>query len=400
MFADLLLRVCFTMQATLFPLYMIERGFSTTVAGLTTTTFMVVALSFRPVSGRLVDSKGRYLGILIGAAAYFLASGFFLFEIPVWLFLAMRGLQGFGFSFFGTALMTLATDIIPKSRMSEGIGYLGLTRTIAQAFPPWLALTLKDAFGYQTTFTAAFVIAALTLLSGCTLKLGKKTTRARDHDTGSASGTDVENSFAPPRSNKREPVWEKIVDSDALKPSMIMLLLVFASGWVGTFFVPHAVSKGIGNPGVFFTTNAIAIAVGRVSVGKISQKLGSVAVLAPGMALTGLSMIGMYSSANMVVLIISGALYGLGMGMAHPELNSLAVLAARDERRGLANSTFFMAMDFGMAVGSFSMGVLADYTGLGSIFLVGAMLIFITLCGYLLLYRNGFVRGPALQKAN
>ena len=400
MVADLLLRVCITMQGTLFPLYMIERGFSTTVAGLTTTAFMIVALAVRPLSGRLVDSKGRIHVITVGAVTYFLASGFYLFQIPAWLFLTVRGVQGFGFSFYGTALMTLATDTIPKSRMSEGIGYLGLTRTIAGAFPPLLALALKDAYGYQATYTIIFILASSTLLSGCTLNTSKKRAQASDHDTDRRSVKKVEDSDTLSQRGKGVPVWEKIVDKDALKSSSIMLLIMFVNSSVGTFMVAHAIDNGISNPGLFFTANAAATALARVSVGKLSQKFGSVAVLAPGLVLTCLSMIGIYSSADVAALTVSGILFGLGMGMVQPELNSLAVLATRDERRGLANATFFMAMDLGTAVGAYAMGLLAHYAGLGSTFLAGATLTAITLFGYLLLERKGCLHTSSLQQVN
>jgi MFS family permease len=103
-----------------------------------------------------------------------------------------------------------------------------------------------------------------------------------------------------------------------------MLAIMFANS-IRTFLVVHAAKKGISNLGVFFNANAIAIAVARLSIGKISQKFGSVAVIAPGIAITGLAMIGMYSSAKVAVLVISGTLYGLGMGMAKPELNTFVV---------------------------------------------------------------------------
>jgi hypothetical protein len=76
---------------------------------------------------------------------------------------------------------------------------------------------------------------------------------------------------------------------DTLKPSTIMLFIMFASSCVQTFLVAHATKKGIGNPGVFFTATAITIGVARLSVSKISQKFGSVAVLAPGIALMSLN---------------------------------------------------------------------------------------------------------------
>jgi hypothetical protein len=65
--------------------------------------------------------------------------------------------------------------------------------------------------------------------------------------------------------------------------------------------------------------------------------------------------------------------------MLQPELNSLAVLLAREERRGLANSTFFMAMDLG------------DYAGLSSIFLAGGGLALVGFFGYLYMHRRGLL---------
>jgi MFS family permease len=389
MIYELLLRTCQMMQTTLLPLYIIEKGFSTTIAGLTTTAFMLVAVAFRPVSGRLVDSKGRYSTTIIGIAVYFIATGLLTFEIPAPLLLGMRGLQGLGFCLSTTATGTLAADLIPRSRMSEGIGYIGLTQTISQALPPLLALALKDVYGYQVAFTSVFVISGLALLSGLTLRWSKMKPGVSDHDTGYLSEREETSSTSPSGGNRKESAWEKLVDITSLKPSTIMLLIMFASSGAQTFLVAHAINKGIANPGVFFTATAITMAVGRLSVGKISQRFGSIGVVSPGIVLVGLSMIGMYSCANVAILIISGALYGLGLGMVQPELCSLTMLAVPKERRGMANSTLYMAWDLGQALGAYAMGVLAGYAGLGSIFVLATIVAIMTLLIYLLLYRKG-----------
>jgi len=97
------------------------------------------------------------------------------------------------------------------------------------------------------------------------------------------------------------------------------------------------------------------------------------------------------------VLIVSGVLSGLAAGMVQPELNSLAVLVAREDRRGLANSTFFMSMDLGCAAGAVVLGVMADRMGLSSIFLAGAVLTFVTLLLYLYMEGKGWLRVPGAE---
>jgi len=49
------------------------------------------------------------------------------------------------------------------------------------------------------------------------------------------------------------------------------------------------------------------------------------------------------------------------------------------------HSVFFMAMDLGMAVGAYFVGVLAGFAGLGAVFITGANFAAITLAGFVLL---------------
>ena len=291
--------------------------------------------------------------------------------------------------------MTMATDIIPRHRMSEGIGYLGLTGTMARALFPWVALALKDGYGYRATYLVIFGIAFLDLVAVSTLRWARG-----EKDKGVATAGDLEpaavdsSGLATPSRTAR-PLWDRVVDRDALRPSSIMLVVMFAASSFQTFIIVYAAAKKITNPGVFFTASALAVAVSRLSVGKLSQRYGSVAVVAPGLALLSVSMLTMFWL-NGATLVASGVLSGLASGMLQPELNSLAVLLAKEERRGLANSTFFMAMDFGGALGAIMLGAMADFTGLGSIFLAGSGLTLVALVLYLHMHKRGMFRRPAL----
>lgn len=393
MFADLLQRICNSMLGALLPLYMVDMGYPKSVAGLTLTVYMLVAVVFRPVVGRLVDTRGRWGPLFIGTAVFLVGSAFFSASIPLPLFFVMRGLQGMGFAFIGTAIMTMATDIIPRQRMSEGIGYLGLGQTISRAFFPVIALSLKDAFGYTTTYIVIFAIGFLDLLVALALRERQK--RFTDGVVLATSEEEIaESQSRTDRAQVKERLWERLVDRDALKPSSILLVTMFASSSTMAFVIVYAVAKGIPNAGIFFTASAIAIAVGRLSVGRVSQKFGSAAVIAPGLVLSSVSMLVLFWLDGIGILILSGVLAGLAGGMVQPELQSLAVLLAREERRGSANSTLYMMMDIGTASGALVWGVVADHTGLGFIFLAASTLVFVALLFYLFFNRRGVFRVP------
>jgi len=116
------------------------------------------------------------------------------------------------------------------------------------------------------------------------------------------------------------------------------------------------------------------------------------------MTLAAASMLILYWLDGLGILVVSGVLSGLGAGMVQPELNSLAVLLAREERRGLANSTFLMAMDLGCATGAVLLGVMADRTGLGAVFLVAAGLTFAALIAYLVMHGRSLLRPSAASE--
>jgi len=376
MVANGTLRVCTYMLITLVPLYVLSRGATATVAGLTTTCYMLAAVLARPVSGRLVDVRGRYLVMVAGATLYCLATGLYALTIPVWLVLGARALQGIGFSLNGTAVMTLATDLIPESRMAEGIGYLGLEQTVAQLFAPWLALAVQDAYGYRAAFSLVFGFGLITFLMRFPLR-----TVARAGDAARR---------AVPVPDSTSAWWTRIVDRDAWRPALIMFMLMLGGTVVNTFLAAYVAGHGV-NAGPFYTASAVAVAGSRLLGGRLQRRIGTGWTIAPGILLIAAGLLGVYWSPNLAVLMTSGACYGWGMGAVQPGLNSLAVLSAAKHRRGLANSTYFMALDLAQAIGAVTLGAFAELAGMSTVFLLAAAIATATCGTYLTLRARGFV---------
>jgi predicted MFS family arabinose efflux permease len=75
------------------------------------------------------------------------------------------------------------------------------------------------------------------------------------------------------------------------------------------------------------------------------------------------------------LMIIAGAIIGIGYGSVTPILQTQIISSVEKHRIGIANSLFFNSMDLGMAVGAFVLGIVAKFFGYSSVFLSGIALI-------------------------
>ncbi len=71
--------------------------------------------------------------------------GFAFVTNPV-LIVVFRIINGIGFAFSGTCQIALASKYIPKNKMGEGIGYLGLGMVIGSAVAPGIGVTISENF--------------------------------------------------------------------------------------------------------------------------------------------------------------------------------------------------------------------------------------------------------------
>ena len=92
---------------------------------------------------------------MIGTAICLLAMGSYLFASTIFLLLAVRILHGAGFGITTTTYGTVVSDLIPSARRGEGMGYFGLSGTIAMA-----PIHLSD-YGLCKHITSQFFLCAL-----------------------------------------------------------------------------------------------------------------------------------------------------------------------------------------------------------------------------------------------
>lgn len=74
-------------------------------------------------------------------------------------------------------------------------------------------------------------------------------------------------------------------------------------------------------------------------------------------------------------MIAAGAIIGLGYGSVQPIFQAQIINSVERSRVGIANSLYFNAMDMGMAVGAFVLGMVANSFGYRGIYVAGVILI-------------------------
>ena len=93
------------------PIYATSFGARGMEIGFLYSIFSIIGITMRPMVGRLIDHKGRKLGIFIGLSLYLMANlAFFMAKDLNWLFFA-RIIQSFGASFLWISIDTYIADV-------------------------------------------------------------------------------------------------------------------------------------------------------------------------------------------------------------------------------------------------------------------------------------------------
>lgn len=121
--ANFLAYLSFMLIVPLLPLYLNETfGADKQTIGIALAGYTVMALLARPFSGYIVDTFPRKTVLLI---CNFLFMGLFLGYVAagsLTLFAIFRTLHGAPFGSYTVAASTVAIDVLPSSRRTEGIG--------------------------------------------------------------------------------------------------------------------------------------------------------------------------------------------------------------------------------------------------------------------------------------
>lgn len=333
------------------PIYVQQIGGSKTEAGLTIAMFSLSAVLVRPWFGSLLDSRGRKMILVAGTLIFLLATLAYHWTDTVWMILLLRFVQGVGWAASTNATGTIATDVIPMYRMSEGMGYYGVSTTAAMSLGPALGLWMIEGYSFPFLFSTSVVFGLAVLLTSVPITYQ------------GINGTNSKTTQTNKGQSQTGAVKVSVIEKTAIAPSLVLLFAAITFGGIITSIPTYAEFRGVSNVGLFFTVYALTLLVSRPVVGRWADRNDPGPVLILGILLIIVSQIMLVAANNLVWFLAVGLIYALGFGAVQPILNAVAVSLAPADRRGAANATFFTAWDMGIAIGSVSLGLISEEFG-------------------------------------
>lgn len=352
----------FYLLVTALPLYLVQNlDAGADKAGLILTTFLIAAIVIRPFAGQWV-SRGSEKKILVySAIAFFAGCLLYPFATNIWALLILRVLHGFTFGVITTVKGTICAEIIPNTRRGEGLSYFSLAMSLAMVVGPFIALKLANVQAYNTLFIVAMVVSLVNVLLSVWMKVPEH--------TKSATSQDKKPAFS----------MNDLFDKKAAPYALAVFLLACAYSGVSAFLSLYATELNLVEAAsIFFIVYAVFMMISRPFTGRWADRFGSKIIIYPCLVIFAIGLLLLSFSTTSALMIISGALIGLGYGSVTPVFQTQTISSVEPHRVGIANSLYFNSMDLGMSIGAFVLGILAGGMGYRSVYLSGVVLIIVT----------------------
>ncbi|MEK4354995.1 MFS transporter [Paenibacillus sp. FSL R5-0475] len=322
------------------------------MVSLVTSVFALTAIASRFMTAFLMRRVSRNVLLYIGLAIAAAITGLYVVADSIGSLLLMRVGYGIGFGIASTIIPTIVSQIIPSKRMGEGIGYFGLSTSLAMSIGPMIGLNVMKQSGFGTLA----MIGTFTLLLAFPVLLFSRSLPAVPKKQP------IERSIAPSKPIK-VPFNTKLV-----LPAILNVLLAITYGGLLSFIALFGEAVHLEQVGLFFLFNAITIIIIRPISGRLFDKIGPAAVLIPAAVCVVASLTVLSYTTSMPMLIISALLYGLGFGAIQPTIQAWMLRTSTPVQYGMANSMFYNSTDLGVASGAIILGAISAASDYGMMY--------------------------------
>ncbi len=384
MIANFMLFFAFYVLTPLLPLYLSEHfGATKDIIGLVLSGYTITALVLRPFSGFLVDSFPRKMVLMVSFASFAIFFAGYLAASTLLVFTIVRTLHGGPFGALTVANSTVAIDVLPSSRRTEGIGYYGLSNNLAMALAPTIGIWLYQLSG---SFDLLFWLALAVAFGGWAIDATVRLPGSRMSEASAAAeaGAAAIAKSAPRTSGKTPALsFDRFFLLRGWLLGVNMVAFGFCFGVLSNYLAIYGKETlGItGGTGTYFMICSIGLMLSRLQGARALRRGRLTHNAAEGMVISlvgytlfifvpTLEALLSFHSAPLTFLGYYGSalLIGLGNGHMWPAFQNMTICVAPNSQRGTANSTILVSWDIGMGLGILLGGVVAEHLGYGAAF--------------------------------
>ncbi len=336
------------------PIYAEGYGIGSDLIGVIVAVATGLSMFGRAVIGWLSDRKSKKLLVLCSLVIMAVSYVLYLFPVSLPLISIARIFQGVGNGMLITVLSTLALENLPPERFGEGIGIYSLSSALAQCVSPLLGTDLAKLGMFRLIFISSLVstLVAIIILAF------------------------IQNAPSAPQiiiENKEKRTGFHISDfiyRDAILGAVMLLFMGIVHSAISNYLAIYGLKQGLEQIGLFFTINSLVLLLSRPLLGKLADKVHPTWLIVPGYLMMAIAFLLLFCLDSMVTVCFCGVFYGVGFGAVQSTSQMISVKSAPPEKRGVANSTFYVLGDIGLALGAFLAGYLATLLGYGMMFLI------------------------------
>lgn len=342
---------------------------SASMAGLATGIVVIGCLVGRFFTGSIIRDVGYRRVLGIGVFFFFLMNVAYFFSHEIWQIFSVRFISGVAMGVIGTATGTYVATIVPRQFHGRGISYFSMSTALALCFGPFIGIALIGSFGYDGIFSIATGLSAVSLLLMWFV-------------------IDV----TPPKDQKREKKslsLDDFIDKRLVSFSVFVGIVCLTWGNVQALLADYAKTYDVvAAASSFFLLYAGASLLTRPITGKFYDAHGPVVLIFSTLVLMIVGLLLLASHAGSWVVLLAGAIMGLGFGNFQSLSQVSGISLVPRERFAQATSTIFIFFDLGVGMAPYLSGFLVQPVGYAGIFAINAAVVALTIPLYWIVWKK------------
>lgn len=352
------------------PVYTVEElGTTQSMGGLAASIFVIGMLISRIFSGKYIDVIGRNKLFYTGIILFFLATLLYFLAENLYLLILVRFIHGCVGGMAMTVMQIAILDLIPKERRGEGISFYTLSMILATAIGPFLGVFITQHADIGIVFLVCSVITALCVILSFFVKVPQVV--LTEEQISSLKGFHFKDFF----------------EISALPIALIMAIMSFSYSSILAFLTSYSMEIDLMSAAsFFFIVYAVVVLISRPLTGRLFDIKGENLIVYPSFILFTVGLLLLSQAHHVITLLLAAAIIGLGYGNLQSCSQAIAVKVTPPHRVGLATSTFFICMEGGLGIGPFLLGFLVPVFGYRNMYLMLAVIVFISIFLYYFLH--------------